>query len=310
MRLLAFGDFHIKAGGQSLNYDGLEVPEGVDAVVSIGDVVHRITDADVAAGREFFERVVDAGVPVVAVPGNHDPDGEYERLVGGLPTAVNAHERVVDGTAFGGDGDPLDGHAIVGWGCEGFDFKPEIRVTDFDALDPRSAPRSERRHASDRAATRLEDALFGYVTADGDPDELRERLGVRRGERTAFREQLDRTLSTFETLDGLLSEASGFPVVCTHIPPYNTPLDRHHSVGRREADLEGLHVGSIGLKLALRKHRPIAALSGHSHNGEYQSGVDGTAGRPHMLNVGFRGIVDVEFDGDAGAFGFDVHHRA
>ncbi|MEF8914584.1 MAG: hypothetical protein V5A17_08145, partial [Natronomonas sp.] len=68
--------------------------------------------------------------------------------------------------------------------------------------------------------------------------------------------------------------------------------------------------GSIGLKLALRKHRPIAALSGHSHNGEYQPGLDGTAGRPHMLNVGFRGIVDVEVDGAADAFGFDVHHRA
>lgn len=310
MRLLAFGDLHLKAGGEPVNYDRLGVPEGVDAVVSVGDVVHRVTPDDVAAGRAFFEHVAESGVPIVAIPGNHDPDGEYERLIGGLPTAVNAHERVVDATAFDGPDDPLNGHAIVGWGCEGFDFKPEMRLIDFGSLDPRSAPRSERRYAADRAASRLEDALFEYVTAGGDPDSLAEELGIARGERPEFGQQLDRTLSTFETLDGLLSEASGEAIVCTHIPPYNTPLDRHHSVGRREADLEGLHVGSVSLKLALRKHRPIAALNGHSHNGEYRAGIDGTAGRPHMLNVGFRGIIDVDVDGSADAFGFDVHHRA
>lgn len=308
MRLLVFGDLHIKAGGEPLDYDGLTVPSGVDAVVTTGDVVHRITVEDVAAGRAFFEQVAESGIPIIAVPGNHDPADDHERLIEDLPGAVLAHEQVVDASAF--DGDPLDGHAIVGWGCEDSEFSPEVRITDFATLDPRSEPRSERRHAADRAASRLEGALFGYVTDGGDPDALVDELGIRGSERPEFREQLDRLLSTFETLDGLLSAASGEAVVCTHIPPYNTPLDRHHSIGRREADLEGLHVGSVGLKLALRKHRPIAALNGHSHNGEYQAGVDGSPARPHMLNVGFRGILGVEVDGPADAFGFEVHHRA
>lgn len=303
MELLAFGDPHIKPTGATIDYDALEIPSNVDVVVTTGDVVHRTGQEDLRAGRTFFERLDAADVPIVGVPGNHDPLDQYDSLVGGLENVVVAHERVVTGDAFTDvHRDALSGRSIVGWGCERFDCKPEIRFTSFEALDPRDA--ANRRYAAAEAASRLEDAVFDYVTGDADRTELERRLGVREGERRAFREQLSHAESRFDRLDSLLAAAPAPTVFLSHVPPYNTPLDRHHSIGERELDLDGLHVGSLSLKLALRLHSPVVALSGHSHNGAYQAGIDGKGGVPHLLNLDFRGIVRIRVGSD-GAFGFE-----
>lgn len=324
MKLLAFGDPHLKPGGESVDLDAIRVPSDVDAVVTTGDVIHRTDPDSLALAREFFERLHEAGIPVICTPGNHDPQDQYDSLVGDLPTVVNAHDRVVTGEAFpsvaasapeasegaaaGSEGVPadlLDGHAFVGWGCESTTFEPEIRLTAVSALDPRDAE-GDRRYAADRAAGRLEDAAFDHVTGDRDAGAFAEAVGVVRSERSAFREGVERLEALFDRLDALLAAAPEPTVVLTHVPPYNTSLDRHHSIGAREHDLDGLHVGAIGLKLALRKHRPVASLSGHSHNGAYQPGLSGDGGPPHMLNLDFRTVLGIEVDGNEGSFSYTV----
>ncbi len=85
------------------------------------------------------------------------------------------------------------------------------------------------------------------------------------------------------------------------MPPYNLEADRHHSVGQRERDLESLHVGYIGLKLALRTHEPLAVLHGHSHNPQYEL----VAGSVHSLNLGLRGIANVSIADEKGGFAFN-----
>lgn len=324
MKLLAFGDPHLKPGGESVDLDAVRVPPDIDAVVTTGDVIHRTDPDSLALARAFFERLNEAGVPVVCTPGNHDPQDQFASLVDGLPTVVNAHDRVVTGTAFpsgtapasaaneddtagseDGPADPLDGHAFVGWGCESTTFEPEIRLTDVSALDPRDAE-GDRRYAADTAAGRLEDAAYDHVTGDRDVGRFADAVGVARPELAAFREGVDRLEALFDRLDALLASAPEPTVVLTHVPPYNTPLDRHHSIGAREHDLDGLHVGAIGLKLALRKHRPVAALCGHSHNGAYQPGLTGDGGPPHTLNLDYRTVLTVEIDGNEGSFSYTV----
>ncbi len=82
----------------------------VDAIVSIGDVIDDNADhtGDTTVGSEyeeraraFFERLNGVGVPVLAVPGNHDPVACTRRLTDGLANVVVAHRRVVDGASTG-----------------------------------------------------------------------------------------------------------------------------------------------------------------------------------------------------------------
>lgn len=309
MELLAFGDPHLKPVEGAIDYEKLRLPADVDAVVTTGDVIHRPEPADIEAGRDFFAHLDQLGVPVIAVPGNHDPHEHYPDLLADCENVVDAHERVVTADDFerGVQAD-FDDHRFVGWGCEQFNFEPELRLVDYPALDPREGrSRRERRYESDRQAQRLEDALFEFVRGRLDRAALRSELGVTTN-RSQFATQLERLVETYETITGLLDRAGRPTVVCTHIPPYNTELDRHHSIGERELDLDGLHVGSIGLKLALREGRPIAALNGHSHNGGYEPGI-GDDARPHMLNLDFQGIASLTVDGPSGGFGFEFHHE-
>lgn len=126
--------------------------------------------------------------------------------------------------------------------------------------------------------------------------------GVRRNA-PIFITQLEATESVNGELTSLIESAPGRTIVCSYVPPYNTEADRHHAVGDRDMDLEGAHVGSLGLKLALRHHQPLAAFHGHSHNPIYEVGF-GEATTPHSLNPGFQGIVRVTVD-ESGGFGFE-----
>lgn len=303
MELVGFGDLHIKPQQTALQYDALTLPRETDAVVMTGDVVHRVEPADIAAGREFFERLDEQDVPVLCLPGNHDPHPHFDALIEGFETPVLCHERVIEGQAFEAYdvSTSFRQHSFVGIGCESFDITPELRLIDFDSLDPRTA--ADRRFAADAMAGKLEDAVYGYVQGAQSRAELRTELGIKAGERSQFITQLDAVCERFDHVSSLLGEATGPVVFLSHVPPYNTRLDRHHSIGQREADLEGLHVGSLGLKLALRAHRPIAALSGHSHNGEYQVGI-GDGDRPHLLNLDYRRPVQISVDGDDDTFSY------
>jgi len=284
MRLLAFGDTHVKPTGRSPAYDRLALPPDTDAVVTVGDVVHRTDRESVEAGRAFLAALADLGARVYSVPGNHDPPPEHGGLTDGVPAASVLH----DGVVSVGEAD------LVGWGCEGFDVGPEVACLDFAALDPRNAT-GDRRHVADRNARRLEDALYEYVTGDETEAEVADALDVRPDERPTLSEGLDELERTYDRLDALFEAAASPTVALTHVPPYGTELDRHHSLGEREADLDGLHVGSVALKLALRVHRPAVALSGHSHNPAYET-LTAEGSTVHLLNLGFRGVVTVNYD--------------
>lgn len=96
-------------------------------------------------------------------------------------------------------------------------------------------------------------------------------------------------------------------VVLSHVPPYNTAVDHHHHTIGRDDDLSCHHVGSVGLKLALRKQRPHAALSGHSHHHDYQLRIKDDE-RPHMLGLGILGVHSVSVSKTEG-FGDETHRQ-
>jgi Icc-related predicted phosphoesterase len=68
-------------------------------------------------------------------------------------------------------------------------------------------------------------------------------------------------------------------------------------------DIKGFHVGSLGLKLALRVHQPLAAFRGHSHASVPETGF-GESDSSLSLNPGYQGIVRVSFDEETDGFGF------
>lgn len=303
MELVGFGDLHLKPRNTAIKYDALELPPETDAVVVTGDIIHRTGPDDIEEGRKFFRRLNEFGRPIVCVPGNHDPLGHFESLIEEFETATLCHDQVV--TIDNGQFDPSDSlteHSFVGVGCELSNCEPEISILDFDSLNPRTA--TDRRYAADRAASDLEDAVYQHVCGNATESELLDELNITPAEQSRFNTQLQDTIEEYERIRSLLSAADGQTVFLSHVPPYNTPLDRHHSIGQREADLEGLHVGSLGQKLALRELRPIAALSGHSHNGKYQHGI-GDKERPHLLNFDFQRPVRIRVDGVNDVFSFD-----
>lgn len=293
MRLLVFGDLHLKPGGRQFSYDGLTLPEGTDAVVSTGDLVHQVDDRSISTARTFLERVASLGVPVYSVPGNHDPVPCHEELLEDIDGVDLLHDGRVTKPST----------PLVGAGVAQFDISTEIRYQEFEALDPTTA--DDEAFAVEQHAQRLEDAAYDYVTDPTmDIERLESRLDVRSDERSDFRTQVAAFEASHERFSSLLEPAADGAVLVTHAPPYNTSLDRHHSVGQREAGLDGLHVGLLGLKTAMRAHPPAGVLSGHSHLREYDVLSVGEC-RVHMLGLGFRGVATVDF---ADGFSFVRHN--
>lgn len=296
IRLLVFGDAHIKPTGIAIDYDRLTVSDDIDVVVLLGDVVHDVRDDALACGREFIDHLTATGTPVVAVPGNHDPLEHYPDLIGDVPNAIIAHDCIITGSELGVD---IGQASFVGWGYAGVDRKQELQPTTFPELCPDGV--EGKRYAADMCARDIEDALFRHVTGQRDKSDLVEILDIRDGNRARFLNQADGTKATFERLSVLIERAPDPTVVLSHVPPYNLEADRHHSIGERTDDIESLHVGSIGLKLALRAHDAFAVLHGHSHNPQYEL-VDESV---HSLNLGFRGIATVTVTGEESGFTFN-----
>ena len=302
MDILAFGDPHIKPANPAIDLDALRVPPDIDIVVTIGDIIQR--PGDLETGRAFFERLNASETPVVCVPGNHDPAEHYPEMIGGLEHVVLVHDCVVTDGELGvirnGHGDEL---TVAGLGCETTKHAAALGAQDVDALDPRKE--NDRRHAADVAAQTLEDAVFDYLAGNMAPDDLVSSLDVRRSERGTFLDALAEVERRFDRVDALFEGPEDPDVFLSHVPPYNTALDRHHSIGERDRDLEELHVGSLGLKVALRKHAPPVALSGHSHNREYEVGSVDNPKMPHFLSLDFRGVARLTVESTFGTFAYE-----
>ena len=291
MRLLVCNDLHLKPDASDHDVDAMSVPDGLDAVLIVGDLTHRDGPADVRLARSFVEQF-DAECPVFYVPGNHDHAPMPTKVVAEVPTAQSGHEAVLE----------LKGLTVVGWGCEQRSLTDALDQTEFPAIDARTAPRGERRYAADQAAADIEAACYDVVTGAETVAGVAERLGIESENHGAFHRALDEIAETYESLSELLDGRRDV-LLASHLSPFNTSFDRHHSKGTREADLEELHTGSIALKLAVRTHDVYGTVTGHSHAFGYDTGGE-DGGRPHDLNLGFRGMSVVDVDPAAGVFSF------
>jgi Icc-related predicted phosphoesterase len=291
MRILVCGDLHLKPAAGDYDLSAVSPPADVDAALVVGDLTHRAGDEDRELARGFVERLA-PDVPVVYVPGNHDHDPMPEAVVAPIPGATAEHlsARTVGGLT------------VVGWGCERRSLSRPLPQTEFDALDPRRAPRQDRRYAADRIADELLDACHRVVSGSASVEDAAASLGIADDEAAAFHRGVEAIEATYERLSGLLAGRSDV-LLATHVPPFGASFDRHHAVGTRETDREGLHTGSIALAAALRDHDVFAAFSGHSHEFEYDAG-EGGDGRPHLLNLGFRGVGVATVDPSRGEFAF------
>jgi Icc-related predicted phosphoesterase len=300
MELLVFGDTHIKPTDEAVHWDKLSVPSEVDAVVSVGDVIHDAREGAIEYAQRFFEELAR---PVIAVPGNHDPVEYYPEILDGISNAVNVHNSEANMTDVPGELPGTEpGYTFVGWGCEEFDQRPEIRPHCFPYLSPKG-DKEETRYLADQLADRIEEEVYLYLTTDRTEKELLSKLDITDENQREFLDQLSQTVEVFETVSSLIESAEGKPIVVSHVPPYNTKADRHHSIGEREMDIEGFHVGSLELKLALRVHQPLAAFHGHSHAPVPETGF-GESDSSLSLNPGYQGIVRVSFDEETGGFSF------
>lgn len=291
MRALVCNDLHLKPAASDHDVDAMTIPDDVDAVFVAGDLTHRDGPDDQALARRFVRRFA-PDVPVLYVPGNHDHAPMPGRVVDGLKRAVDGHDAVREYGSV----------TVVGWGCERRSLEPALDQAAFPALDPRTEPRGERRYAADRIADAIENALIDVVADEASASEAADRLDVADENVASFRRSVAEVQDTYDHLAGLVGDRSNV-VVVSHLSPFNTSFDRHHSKGTREEDREAFHTGSIALKLLARTHDVYATLTGHSHAFGYDTG-DGAATAPHMLNLGYRGLGVVDVDPADGVFSF------
>lgn len=291
MDILVCGDLHLKPGGEAHSIEKIPVAEEIDFALVVGDLTHRDGPEDIALAREFVEYVTDS-VPLLYVPGNHDHMPMPEQVVDGIEDAAVAHETTFETGAL----------SVVGLGCTQRSLETPLDVRDFEPLDPTTIPPEERRYAADTAAEQLLEACRAVIIENQPVPTVATELGLTREEQAQFEAGVETVSATYEKLDGLLTDTEHV-MLATHLSPYNSSFDRHHSVGGRNADLEALHTGSIAIRLAIKSHDVFASVSGHSHSQGYDVGP-GVAGQSHLVNLGFRGVAEFTLRSEDGAFSY------
>jgi Icc-related predicted phosphoesterase len=268
MRLLVLGDLH-------LGEDGFEARphpswERFDAVLTVGDVAHssvafvdgrprRDELVGFEEARAFLRRLDDLGVPVRAVPGNHD-HGRHADLVDGTTRIRSLHRTTSE----------LEGYRAFGFGSETFDDGPTVRY------DPEAVP-------EDDPDAWLAETLERAVRDGTAPEALRERIDE-------FDRQFDAYADRYGTLRSLVPD-SGTAIGVVHVPPFDTTLDR---IADEVPRIGGRHWGSIALTNLLATRDVSFLACGHIHEGEGTATVAGTV----CLNAGYRSAYEVTLEGD------------
>jgi len=302
-RLLLIGDLHLSTTGSSVPpaCPELESP-GVDAIVSIGDIIDDNADyaGDTATGkayeergRAFFERLNEVGVPVIAVPGNHDPIECTNRLVDGLENVTVAHRRVVDGAAMG---PTLENLSFVGWGCEQFDLTPAFRYDRYSGIIPDLTTVESVDQTAMKIASKVESVVSSFLAGEFDAREASAELGVSQDRRATCADELVALKREYEKINNLLSDDTGTrtKILLSHESPFNVSFDYHHSADDAE---RLLHRGSIPLKMAIAATAPDIVFSGHTHT-QGRDAIETTDGYADLYNPGSPGVAFVEVDVD------------
>ena len=289
MRVLVCNDLHLKPAASDYDIDAMAVPDSADAVFIAGDLTHRDGIDDIALARQFINQF---DIDVFYVPGNHDHAPMPERVVDGFEHATNGHNVTREYGAC----------SVVGWGCESRSLDDALDQAAFPTLDPRTAPRGERRYRADQTADAIENALHDLVTDQATTHDIADELGIADENIPTFRRSAQTIQETYTHLSDLVGDRSNV-ILISHLSPFNTSFDRHHSTGTREEDREEFHTGSIALKLITKTHDVYATISGHSHAFGYDIGADNIT-VPHMLNLGYRGLGIVDISPTTNEFSF------
>lgn len=269
MRVVVCNDLHLKPGGGDYDVTAMTVPSDIDAVFIAGDLTHRTSVDDEELARRFVEQFV-PDTPVLYVPGNHDHAPMPERIADGLKHATSGHNTVHECGSM----------TVVSWGCEHRSLERPLDQTAFPALDPRTAPRGNRRYAADRVANAIKATLLDVVAGSTTARAAAGKLDIATKHEPAFVRSVNAIQVTYDHLVGLLDDSSNV-VLVSHLSPFNTSFDRHHSIGTREHDREGLHTGSIALALVARTCDVYATITGHSHHFGYDT-EDGFGGATYV----------------------------
>lgn len=301
--LLVISDLHLRATGAQYPVEDLPV-ETHDIVLSLGDVIdeNREHAKSVSAGeayeergRAFLERLNEQEVPVLAVPGNHDPVDCTQRLSEGL-TNIHSLHRDTRSVVVGADWSLT----IAGWGCEQFDFTPALLSPDYPDI-----PVEDEARTSDTIASTLLCAAGEYLAGDLSKTNLAHKLGIETTN-SLFETSLAQLDTRFETLLELVEGANSPTVVASHVSPFNVPFDIR---GQHSHDGD-YHFGSVALRLVLAATGVDACLSGHTHQ-RGLTAIPTTNGHSYIHNPGDAGIssVSVSQDGTLHAEEVDVAWR-
>jgi len=294
MEFLVYGDLHLKPAGSGYDLEKMAIPTDIDAVLILGDLTHRAGDDDQALAEEFVSRF-GADLPVIYVPGNHDPAPTDKTVVDSIAEAYPGHKEVHQ----------FDQVTVIGWGCEVRTLYSNLDQTNYEALDPHGVPEDRQRYTADQVADEIETMCYDVICGDGTISEAVESLGITPAEEATFHREMAAIEDTYESLSEIL-EGQEDVLLATHVPPYNTSFDRHHAVGSRKQHLEFVHLGSIAIKLAIRTHDVFGALSGHSHAYGYDVTTHDERPPPtHYLNLGFRGIATLHVSPQTNEFVFE-----
>jgi Icc-related predicted phosphoesterase len=288
--VLVISDLHLRATGAY--YPVVDLPvETHDIVLSLGDVIDENRDhaTSVSAGeayeergRAFFEHLDRQGVPVLAVPGNHDPVDCTQRLSEGL-TNVHLLHRNTQTVRVGGD----CALTVAGWGCEQFDFTPALLSPDYPDI-----PVDGETRTPDAVASTLLRAAGQYLAGNLSKTNLAHKLGIETTD-PSFESSLARLDTRFETLVELLGEPSGPTLVASHVSPFNVPFDIR---GQHSPDGD-YHFGSVALRVALAAAGVDAGLSGHTHQ-RGLTAIPTTSGHTYVHNPGDAGVSSISISRD------------
>ncbi|WP_135305437.1 metallophosphoesterase family protein [Haloarcula amylovorans] len=301
--LLVTSDLHLRATG--VQYPVVDLPvETHDIVLSLGDVVDENRDhaKSVSAGeayeergRAFLKRLDEQGVPVLAVPGNHDPVDCTQRLSEGLTNVHSLHgvtRNVVVGTDWS--------LTVAGWGCEQFDFTPALLSPNYPNI-----PVEDEARTPDAVANTLLRAAGQYLAGDLSETNLAHKLGTE-ATNPSFETSLARLDARFETLVELVDRANNPTVVASHVSPFNVPFD----IRGQHSHNGDYHFGSVALRFALAATGVDACLSGHTHQ-RGLTAIPTISGHSYVHNPGNAGVssVSVSQDGTLHAEQVDVEWR-